>query len=422
MLAVTLILSALVCEPPSPQQAWVVLDTQLRPNIGALQAITSEGVTWIGGDNQVHTLPLDRTAAIVREREWLPEPVATAAKPGAQGDRPPQQLGAIELVDGSRLVGALFPRPVSGDVASWVYPGLGRITFALDRVRRIALNIDAARWNESLGPTAAAGTRDTLILVNGDRLEGFVAGVQVAPEAEEKDGEPHVRIEVDGKGRLIPLSRISEVRLVNPAKASGGARAWLSDGGVLALGRVEMAEPLSFTMTIDREPGKPGPWSVGLDSVRGVAIDSARLTPLSTIACEVDGSTSGTDASKKRRWSAPPRLWQAGTLEAPSILGAADVLLPGPMSVRWTVPTGAAHVGGWMLLPPDCREWGDCVVTLRLDGAPIVQQRLNAQKPSVRFDSAVPAGTKVMTVTIDPGEYGPIQDRVVLRKAIFVGK
>ncbi|MBL8990370.1 MAG: hypothetical protein JNJ48_02185 [Phycisphaerae bacterium] len=402
--------------PPAPKPAapaWVLNDNDLSPIPGSRRSLGSSGVQWTGPDGQTQPLPTGR--ALVRAEAWGPVPRrAISPRVGLDAAERGQRSGALELTDGSRIVGALLPRPIEGELVAWVHPTLGRITLPLESVRRLALDAESARWQEPMGLPEIRGSKDAMLLTNGDKLEGFVAAVQASGAAGDAAEQPHVRIEVDGQGRLIPIERVREVRLVNPARAARtGVRAWVGEGSVISAAAAESPDGKSVSLRIEREPGKPGEWSLELDSLRALSLDAGRLAGLGSLTIEAQEPWAG------RRWSPPARLWDADEADNPAPLGAPDVLLPGPMTVRWTLPDRAARVGGWLLLPEGSREWGDCVVVIRFGEREAFRQRVNGQKPTARFDLSVPAGASSLSVTVEPGEYGPIQDAIVLRRVLI---
>ncbi|MCX5689237.1 MAG: hypothetical protein NTV94_05515, partial [Planctomycetota bacterium] len=124
----------------------------------------------------------------------------------------------------------------------------------------------------------------------------------------------------------------------------------------------------------------------------------------------------------QRRWVPPVVVGDAMS----AALGAADVELPGPMSVLCDVP-GASRVSGMVELPESCRVWGDCEVFIEVmsGGAgvtkPLWHQRLNGAQPRVAFNLMLPATSDaVLVVRVEAGENGPVMDKVVLRRPLLL--
>ena len=109
-------------------------------------------------------------------------------------------------------------------------------------------------------------------------------------------------------------------------------------------------------------------------------------------------------------------------MQAP--LGAADIELPGPMTVLFDVP-GASRVSGMVELPERCRVWGDCEVYIDLVGAsgtkPLWHHRLHDAQPLLAFNLPLPATSDaVLQVRVEAGSNGPIMDRIVLRRPMVL--
>jgi hypothetical protein len=114
-------------------------------------------------------------------------------------------------------------------------------------------------------------------------------------------------------------------------------------------------------------------------------------------------------------------------------LNAHDVLVPGPMVVEWALPPGVRAASATLELPRDCREWGDCTVTVSAvpggttgsapgtPQSPLAEVRLNGQSPAADVRVDIPAGAARLRVEVGPGRYGPVQDRVLVRRGVVGG-
>jgi len=103
-------------------------------------------------------------------------------------------------------------------------------------------------------------------------------------------------------------------------------------------------------------------------------------------------------------------------------LGAPDIELPGPMSVTWTLPAGVTRVAGVAELPVSARAWGDCsVVMFDGAGAQVWTTRLSGDAPSAPFNIDL-SGKDALTLTVrvEAGANGPIEDRVLLRRVLLL--
>ena len=84
-------------------------------------------------------------------------------------------------------------------------------------------------------------------------------------------------------------------------------------------------------------------------------------------------------------------------------------------------------LGGAAELPEDCRTWGDCVLVMTVGSGEhpreLFRAGLNAANPRAEFNLALPKSdgrSTALTVTVEAGAFGPIQDRVVLERAVLL--
>lgn len=391
--------AAIACAGLSPTEEGVpriLLDLNLRPQPIRLLAIDTRTLTYLDPRGQVRTETLDQYAAL------LPADAAD----GAAGD-PLRPTTTVDLADGRRFSG--HPTGKAGDdtVLEWRCPELGDnfvIPIPLELVRRVTLGPSARG-------AAAAGARDQLLLVNGDTLDGFVETI----------GDP-ARIEQDSTVVEVPLERIAEVRLGGPAVPPSGLMVWMRGGTVARVSSLSTDRSGKLTLLLapmDSAEGGTESLSaqVPIERLTAAGFDMGSVTPLASL------SPSRQDGSPDRVFSDPIRVGAANG----AVLGAPDIELPGPMSVSWPLPEGAARLGGIAELPEDCRAWGDCslVMTVGMADRPreVFRAGLNGANPRAEFNVALPASDgrgAVLTITVEAGAFGPIQDRVVLERAVLL--
>lgn len=337
--------------------------------------------------------------------------VAIVPLPGAEAPSPP--MPALWLTDGQRLAGILRPGDAPDDAALWKHPVFGAVSLPLDQVARVVLRRVAAR--PAARPPGDA--EDSILLVNGDRLNGFVAAFGMI-----------VRVEVGGEAREVSSRRIAQADLANPSEPHAGLTAWLSDGSIVRVASFRTSRAGEVTITpafIPPEPaGGPHTLATGeaadagrysLADIAAVAFDAARIVPLGAIE-PIAQTPVG-----ERRWTEPARR---GPGEA-AVLGAADIVLPGPMTVEWALPAGAARVSAEAELTPELWSWGDCdvvvsVVTSRGRAVELLRERVHADRPRVPINVPVAEPGGRLRLTIEPGRYGAIQDRIILRRPIIL--
>ncbi len=238
-------------------------------------------------------------------------------------------------------------------------------------------------------------------LVNGDRAQGFVAGVGAA-----------VIVEGDAGKSTIDRSRVVSVHLANSQREPAGAWVWLPDGSAVAVNAVEVAADGTAMYVPGVTSELPGGMvhAEGHD-LRAILLDASRVRALAGLPhAAVESPTS-------RRWSPGVTIGDA----AQATLFAADISLPGPISVDWTLPPRAERVSMTIEMPPAARVWGDCEFVASLDGHELSRVRLNGASPTGEFNLPLrcDAGGQ-LRLTVESGEGGPIQDHVVVRRAIVL--
>lgn len=375
-------------------------DLQARPV--RLVSIDARSVTYLDALGLQRTEGLDQLIGLLP-----PEPAERGA--GAPARISPAPAGAaaawVDLADGQRFTGLPLARPGDDAALEWNSADFGTISLPLEAVRRVVLR--------PVQVSAPPGARDALFLVNGDILEGFVESI----------GEP-TTIERDSASVEVPLERIAEVRLGGARSEPSGVVVWLRSGTIAALadfrtdrqGRLFMTPSLLGIGPDGGSTTESQGWEVDLDDLQAAAFDASRLTPLASIPPIAQRG----DAD--RRWAEPVRMGDP----AGAVLGAADVELPGPMTVVWRLPEGAARLGGIAVLPEDSRTWGDCelVLSVRSGGRTreVFRAELSGTQPLAEFSVELPAseGGLELTATLEAGRYGAVQDRIILKRAVLV--
>ncbi|RMH28271.1 MAG: hypothetical protein D6693_04040 [Planctomycetota bacterium] len=298
--------------------------------------------------------------------------------------------GVLELTDGQRLPGA--PAPTGGEDGAvvWTHPLFGRVGVALDDIARMALR-------GGPGSPQTPTLDDQLVLVNGDRLVGFVVSL----------GDP-VEFETDGQTVTIPLQRVAEADLANPPAPLAGLVVWLDDGSVLVVTSLETSVDETVRLSL---PGGASA-EIPLADLRAVVFEAGRLVPLADLTI-AEQSPIG-----ERGVFDPVRVLTGSGAAGASDLNAPDVELPGPMRAVFELPAGAARLAAVAELPLEALPWGACDLVIEQDGAELLRERLDQDQPRVEFSLAVAPGPVV--IAVEPGPRGPINDRVALRRPVVL--
>lgn len=309
-------------------------------------------------------------------------------------------LGRVEMLDGQVFPGKLVAGVAKADAVRWEHSLLGVMELPLDGIARLVFKPGT--------PTApVSGTNDAVQFTNGDVARGTLEKVELT----EASAAAQVTMDVAGKAFSAGVDRVVSVTLANPPSRAQGVFVWLRDGTVAGSGDVQFS-PSGLTLSRST-PGADKAMTVPWDEVVGVNMDAAKVVALSSIAMSEASAIEG------RAWAADPIVESSGAVPA----GVGEVDLSGPIRVRWSLPGAARMVSMVAMLPPSARTMGDCVLVVECGGKTI-RQRLHGGEPSVmvRLEPTDPASAATLTVTIESGEGGSIQDRVVLRRAIVLLK
>jgi hypothetical protein len=379
----------------------VLLDDNLEPRAADLVAITA-------GDSgrRASVIFLDKSGI---RREASPNAGAHSAvailppleplwirptaptRPSRNAD---ELAGVLVLADGQRFPGRYADSAAPDDSVAWAHPRFGLIVAPIERVAHIE------SLDPSDAPHSAATERfsDRLSLTNGDALEGFVLSLS----------DP-IEIETDAGDIEVPRARVARVDLASDAITPEGLMLWLDDGSVAALSDARLVDDETLLLTL-RDTG--GQARYALTSITAASLDAARIVPLASlrkISEEPLGERALLDGA---------RVEPARSPIAPSPLAAADVILPEPIAVEFELPENASRFAAVAELPRDAFPFGDCEFVVSVDNVEVLRERLNPSRAAVEF--AVPVRGSVLRIALEPGEYGPINDRAVLRRAIIL--
>ncbi|MCC6660193.1 MAG: hypothetical protein IT437_04835 [Phycisphaerales bacterium] len=324
----------------------------------------------------------------------------------ADGQAPSAPMVGLWLRDGQRLAGDLRPGEGADGLVRWMHPALGALDVPLESLAAARLLRAGETAREPAGPPPVDA--DAAVLVNGDIVAGFVQSIGTV-----------TKVEVGGEVRAIERDRIARVQIANPPAARAGTAVWLADGSVVVIDgvhtgptgvvRVHPALDTSAPAGSEGSAVGGGREDLRVADIVAVAFDAARIVPLATL-------TPSSQRAVGRAWAAP--ITGAGD---GNLLWAGDLSMPGPMVVTWDLPPGATRL--WMTadLPADMWTWGDCDLVVSVGEAEAKRTRLWAEHATEDIVVDLPAtGRRVLTITLEPGNYGPIQDRVVLRRPLLL--
>jgi len=391
-------------------------------SIRTLPGATGGELSVIDVRGVARTRTLAETIALVPSAwaEGQPSPGAAAIDAWALAGAP-----FIELIDGQRFVGRPGRISADGETIAWLHERFGTLLFPLDEVARFVMRPGAT---DTVTTSSAAAKSDTIWLINGDRLEGFLESI--GPRS---GGEGFaLTIDAGGAPVTIPVDQVIRAQFANPRQALAGPVAWLADGSVVRLAAIEtdpQRSVLSLTASAARRVGGPpgdaseSPGTIATarfstTELSAIVFDSSRVLPLAGL--EV---LSHRPIGLSRRPG--PRIDAVDAI--PAALGAADVLLPGPMEVEWALPTGVTRVVGTARLDEVDTTWGECIVVAELltrGGIPREVARIKLGNTAVLASLSADLGTTAagerLRIRVEPGELGPIRDRVRLERVLLL--
>ncbi|HRJ50332.1 MAG TPA: hypothetical protein PKU91_07355, partial [Phycisphaerales bacterium] len=353
-------------------------------------------------------------------------PGATSGLIDRSRSRSPARV-RVTLADGQRYVGSVRPAEASepsdarslADAPFTLQTSLfGDLVISLEHVAMIEpISQAAGQGGLPAGPEPPRrpGT-DRVVLVNGDRIEGFIesVGIEVAIAPDASSGRA---IDL----ARVPIDRVRAIEFANAAVPLAGFVAWVNDHS----GEMHVVRAAQVRITASGEatilPDIPGfaalAWVVGSHQVAAFTPDASRVVPLCSIAAPEF------EPDRSRRWGRPPRV-DAG-LRSP--LGLGDVVLQGAMDARWALPSGVTALAGTVELSPESRLWGDCKVSVSIEragGLPHVvwAGTLQSDSPAAVIGASIPdpGDRGVLRVRIEPGLHGHVHNHVTLRGFMLI--
>ncbi|MEC8321817.1 MAG: hypothetical protein VX012_10445 [Planctomycetota bacterium] len=307
------------------------------------------------------------------------------------GDDVPIASPYLELTDGQRIPGSLHPGDRGEPV--WRSAWVRDLEFDLDRIGALRL-VPGTRVPEAVD-------EDVLVLTNGDRLNGLMleVGNEVVIEVERPGRDP----ETVG----VPIDRVAAVSLVNPVVPRRGTMTWLRGGHRIGSESIRIGDDGYLRL---QDPAVGGDTvEIPVEFLMGVAMDAARITPLSSLEIVVEPGP----AAGIRPW-----IPEASVAVGHHPLDAAPVRLDGPLAAKIVLPSPGLRLVATLERPIDAGP-GSCRVRI-LDGDVVEEEFVvDAADPLHRIDTSI-SGDRI-TIEIDDHGDGPFNDSIVLREAFVIG-
>ncbi|MEM6755698.1 MAG: hypothetical protein AAF586_00895 [Planctomycetota bacterium] len=418
-LAAAVLIACVGLAGPRPAAAELVdaelLDAELNRRVVRLASVGPDGLSYFNDRRELESTALVEIVRItpLGSPSDTPRPTHDTTDESRPTPRGLAASVTVVLTDGQRYAHAQWQPSNEPDAIALRHPVLGQVDLPLELVAEIkpARQINHA----AAAPQQGEAIADTVVLINGDALDGFVErlgpnGVTLLPDV----GDPIT----------LALDRVASVHLVNPPQPEpiDEHRLALRDGSRLhgrALRLVSGSVLGEANGRLQLDARLPGVgWravGVALDNVDRVDLAGYRLVPLSGLELEsqAPGPVFGV------AW--PPEPTEDGWLvHAPIVM--AWRLPPGARRVDLRADLATGELTAAAAALADCvvrwtaagADWAEELGTRRLIGLPYASAGYPtpARAPGVVRDLADDATT--LRVEVDPGVNGPIADRVRL--------
>lgn len=400
LLAATTLCVSFALAQDSSAARVVFLDRNLQRISGSLESFSANTLQYTDLTGRSRSIERARVLALFRPRGHTASmPSALSSSEGGGG-----VPGILRLTDGQVIPGFLVTTSGPGESISWRNRRIGQFSVPLENASSMALS-DSVREEPS-------PSRDTAILANNDRLEGFIVSI----------GSQFV-IEVDGKKNEIPIERVAQIEFANPRKPGVLPLVFLSDGSALAATDFASASPASKPATPSATTtaqwalaSDGGTGLIDIDSIDSILFEPRALVPLASIPIERSSGLEG------RRWTPTPQVSPAES--AP--LGLASITISGPAQVEWKLPEGSQKFGAAIMLPAGAAPWGNASVSILVADATgnfreVAKADLSAEKPSADVVADV-SGGRALRIEVRSKAYSDVQSRVTLTEPVVLRK
>ena len=386
----------------------LLIDDQLRAETVRVLQLSESSLIIIDESGQRTRVSIDGIVALLPATS-LPDPkqgVGAVSPEGAARAIPIEELrrrfaaatdGYLQTIDGERFPGAPTPGAGATDEVAWTHARFGTLLFDLDRMARV-VKPDGVPLHLILEQDPV---EDVLHLGNGDTLKGFIVSL----------ADP-IEIETGGTTIQLPPDRVAAAVFSNPRKHLHGVIVWLDDGTVAGVEHVSSDTGREVQLTLPT--GQDAIYEI--EHLRAIGFDSGRLLALSDLEPATQEPVGQRLLAEKIRLVQHPDDLLTGSS---ATLDAFDIELPGPMRVEYKLPAGAARFATTASLADAESPWGDCELAIAIDGVEKFRRRIRRAEPVAAVNIAIEKG-RTLTITLDPGRYGPIKDHVILHRPLIL--
>ena len=325
----------------------------------------------------------------------------TAAPQNPDIDTPQITMPAgmyVTLADGQTVFGTLADPSDPDHLQLTLFTGTtprGDCSIDLEHIRSISVFPNFSR-------TQAHNDSDTITTINSDVLVGFIEAVGTT-----------TTIATDHNTLNLSVDQIQSISFANPYALTEGVYLSTSDHMNLRVDQFhfDLQEPMSLSIDTDSlglQTEINTTWLLPADAPTGIAVihPNQRVISLSSISPSLIEPTGG------RSWTPTPTVINH---DANRVLSSVD--LHSPVRVLYPIPEGSSRFA--CTLSGVINEWTDCdasIIAITKLGVrtELFIGRINADEPMHDINIQLPIESAHIEIRIDPGEHGPIQDRVII--------
>ncbi len=371
-----------------------LVDARLGTEPVQIAGLRDDVLVFFDRDRRLREAPL-RDYVQIRGIGPAPAPTDETSAPTA----------TLALVDGSTLPGRWVGAGDDGEHLLWAHPRFGEMTVPVEDL--VVLTLEGE-------PIPATGGADDIVrLANGDRLNGFVAGVTGAGLLLIPNGSADTI--------TLPMDRVSAIRLANPPQPPSDAdRVTFRDGAVLPV----------YGLVIDRD-------QVGFEAAlpgRAMRRETVPLVEVARIALSGGGVRLLDLHDLPRQTTGGGEVFG---LTMPPRFEPGVVRLHAPLTLRFELPPGATRFAAEAALPGGADttdrlgQYADFELVVRLESGPLLDRyRFNADQPHHAINLALPTGPAgaaadgasggALLLQLDAGPDGPVFDRLELHHPVLL--
>lgn len=307
--------------------------------------------------------------------------------------RDPSTRSMMALDDGQRVAGGF---ELVNRSLQWRSRELGMV----------AVNLERLSW---IGPTAIAAEaspeRDRVLLINGDRVDGFVNSLQaergVEVEVPNTTGDPKKT------SMWFDLARVASIRLAARTTPPTGWRFWLVDGTVVD---ADHWKKLESNLAIQ------GCHLEGVDPSTVISWDQVlAVQPLNTPVVAMSSIVWSTADETPQQRLTPARVRLSRSLGP---LNMRDVDLLGPGTFTATIPEGTWLLNLQLESTPTLAHYTDCTIRV-LDGEKeIMTEHWTSLTPPRHLQ--IPLHGRTLTVVISNSAQGAFGAAIQLKDGLLI--